>query len=109
MTESVFDLGKACVGGEWERKGTHNPTAPGARGRRPRPQTGPSVHAQANNPLSLSCAREGKPPAWRGLSNRTYLCQLLLARDSQHSGGPGASLAPQNSPLQTELRSMVGR
>lgn len=49
MTESVLDLGKACVSAEWE--GTLNPMASGDRGRRPRSWPVPSVHSWADSPL----------------------------------------------------------
>lgn len=82
MTESVFGLGKACVDGEREGEGTHNPPAPGVRGRRPGPWTGPSVHSWAYNPLfPRAAAGMGHPQPFGGDS----------ATESQSSSWPPAT------------------
>lgn len=70
-TESVLDLGKACVGGEWE--GTPNRIASGVRGRRPGSWTGPSVHSWAFSLLFPQTAPGMRyPQPRRGLGSRAY-------------------------------------
>jgi len=82
MTESVFDLGKACVGGEREGKGTITHLPQESEGEGPDWPICPLLGLQPT--LSLSCARGGTPPAWEG----TQQAILLPARVLPGRGPP---------------------
>lgn len=100
MTESVLELGEACVDGG----------GPGEGGKGgPRMVRMEQAQAHLSTGAYNSLCFSGTPQGLTAQQLSPLPDSHFQAHDTQHSGGPGAFWAPYNRPLQIELRSTVGR